>query len=96
MDEGANVRAWDEVGTENFKKHFPDRVIYCNTIEEALIDADLCFILTEWDTVKQLPLNKYKELMKNPVVLDGRNCYSLEDARSAGIKYNSVGRPVIR
>ncbi|MFJ5759263.1 UDP-glucose dehydrogenase family protein [Neobacillus sp. NPDC093182] len=95
LEDGANVRAWDPVGIENFKKIHPIGIDYCYSIEETLKDADICFIFTEWDEVKELDLSKYRELMRNPVVLDGRNCYDLVSAKKANITYDSIGREAI-
>lgn len=92
LEEGAEVVAYDPVGADNFKKLYPERVQYVNTPEEALKDADLAFIFTEWDEIKKIELRKFKELMKNAVVYDGRNCYKLKDADDTGVEYYSVGR----
>ncbi|MFC6649006.1 UDP-glucose dehydrogenase family protein [Paenibacillus rhizoplanae] len=92
IEDGAHVKAWDPVGAENFKKLFPDEIYYCDSIQDTLIDADICFIFTEWAEIKNFPLYKYKELMKNPLILDGRNCYSLTEAEEAGLVYESIGR----
>ena len=56
-------------------RRFPDEVTYCQTIEEAITNADLCLIFTEWPEVKQFDVKKYSELMNHPIVIDGRNCY---------------------
>ncbi|MEA3573925.1 UDP-glucose dehydrogenase family protein [Peribacillus frigoritolerans] len=95
IEDGANVKAWDPVGIENFKKKYPDEITYCNTIEDTIKDTDICFIFTEWDQVKSFDLSKYSKLMKTPIVLDGRNCYDLPSARKANIIYDSVGRETI-
>jgi UDPglucose 6-dehydrogenase len=95
LEDGAHVKAWDPVGVKNFKKLHPDDVTYCDTIEETIKDADVCFIFTEWDEVKTFDLTKYAELMKTPIVLDGRNCYRLKDAARAKVIYDSVGRETV-
>ena len=96
LEDGAVVKAWDPVGVENFKKRIPDEnLTYCDTVEETLKDADICFIFTEWKEVKELDLNKYAELMRNPIVMDGRNCYTLEDVKKAPILYESIGREIV-
>ena len=96
LEDGAIVRAWDPVGAENFKKRIPDeRIEYCETVEDALLDADICFIFTEWKEVKELELSQYAKLMKTPIVMDGRNCYRLEDVRKAKMLYESIGREII-
>lgn len=92
LEEGANVRVWDPVGMENAKRVFPQELTYCSTIEEAITDADICFIFTEWPEIRQFDVRQYANLMKTPFVFDGRNCYSLESAREAGIIYESIGR----
>lgn len=96
LEDGARLRIWDPVGMENFRKRIGEKNIrYCRTIEEALEGADLCMIFTEWDEVKKLDVRKYKELMKHPIVLDGRNCYPLESFENTGITYGSVGRRTV-
>ncbi|MEH7440200.1 UDP-glucose/GDP-mannose dehydrogenase family protein [Neobacillus drentensis] len=95
IEDGANIKAWDPVGVENFKKKFPDKITYCNTIEDTIKDSDVCFIFTEWDEVKDFNLLKYNELMKTPIVLDGRNCYDLISAKKAHIIYDSIGRETV-
>lgn len=96
LDDGATIKAWDPVAAQNYKKHYPTELTYCETIEDALRDADLCFIFTEWDDVKQLDISKYKELMKAPIILDGRNCYDTKAFEGTGIVYDSIGRNVSR
>jgi len=96
LEDGAHVKAWDPVGVENFKKRIPDQQItYCDTVEDTLRDADICFIFTEWSAVKELPLQKYAELMRNPIVMDGRNCYMLDDVKKVPILYESIGREIV-
>lgn len=92
LEDGAKVKAWDPVGVKNFKKKYPDELQYCHTIEETLKDTDICFIFTEWPQVKQLNISLYKELMRNAIVLDGRNCYNLKDFDGTDIIYDSIGR----
>ena len=92
LEDGAKVKAWDPVGIPNFKKRCQEPVCYCSTIQEALKDADICFIFTEWKEVKELDIRQFKELMKNPIVMDGRNCFRPEEMKEAGITYESIGR----
>lgn len=95
LEDGAKVKAWDPVGVDNYKKHYPDEIEYCDTIEETLDNADICFIFTEWPEVKALDVLKYKALMRIPIILDGRNCYDLEAFDGKGITYDSIGRETI-
>ncbi len=96
VDDGVNVKAWDPVGVSNFKKQVPEGVEYFDTIEETLKDADVCFIFTEWPDVLNLDPSKFVSLMKNPIVIDGRNCFEVQKIVSVkGIIYDSIGRAVV-
>lgn len=95
LDEGAEVIAFDPKGVKNYKRIFSKGITYVDSPEEALVDADLAFIFTEWEQIKKLPLSKYAELMKNPVIYDGRNCYDLKEAENSSVDYYSVGRASI-
>ena len=95
LDEGAHIVAYDPVGINNFKKLYPTEIEYVNNPEKALIDADMAFIFTEWDEIKQMKLETYRELMNYPYVFDGRNCYSLLQAEKSGLQYYSIGRSEI-
>ncbi len=95
LNEGANIIAYDPVGIDNFKRIFPDEIKYVNTPEETLKKADMAFIFTEWDTIKNLDLNIYIKLMNTPVIFDGRNCYEISEAEKKGIEYHSIGRRAV-
>ncbi|MGG3625230.1 UDP-glucose/GDP-mannose dehydrogenase family protein [Bacillus gobiensis] len=88
----ANITAFDPIATEHAKRILPDTVEYKDSIESAIKDADAVLILTDWKEIKEFPLAKYKELMKAPLIFDGRNCFELEDGYQAGVEYHSVGR----
>lgn len=92
LERGANVFTFDPVGVKNAKKKFGDKIVYTETAKEALKDAQLCFIMTEWKEVKDLTPEDFKEMMSECVVYDGRNCYLPEDMEKAGIEYHSIGR----
>lgn len=95
LEDSAKVKAWDPVGINNYKKYYPTEIDYCSTIEETLEDADICFIFTEWPEVKQLDVSLFEKKMKCPIVLDGRNCYTLDAFKDVHIIYDSIGRPVV-
>lgn len=90
LNEGANVRVWDPVGRENFKKLFQEAIKYCDSIDEALVGADVCFIFTDWPEIKAINTDKFASLMKTPIVCDGRNC--IVDVNISSLKYVSIGR----
>jgi UDPglucose 6-dehydrogenase len=95
LEDGARVKAYDPIGMDNFKKIYPNEIEYCNSIEETLEDADICFILTEWTEIALMDVSKFSFYMRNPIVLDGRNCFSLEAVEGKNFIYESIGRKVI-
>ena len=92
IEKGANIYAYDPVGEENYKKKYPTEITYVKTPQEALKDANVCFIFTEWNEIKNVKPEEYKKLMKTPLVYDGRNIYDLKDMIKEGIEYYSIGR----
>ena len=95
---GANVYAYDPVGEENFKKKYPEGIIdkgsitYVKTPQDALKDANICFIFTEWKDIKAVKPEEYKNLMRTPLVYDGRNIYDVSSMDELEVEYYSVGR----
>ena|GEM_PF-1388875 len=95
---GAEVYAYDPVGMDNFKRKYPEvkhgagSIHYAENIEEALEDANVCFIFTEWPQIKAIKPTTFKELMRTPLVYDGRNIYGIEEMKAAGVEYYSIGR----
>ena len=92
LKQGAKIYAYDPVGIDNFKKKYPDQIVYVSNAEDALKDANVCFIFTEWNEIKSIKPKKYKELMKTPLVYDGRNIYDLDDMKKEEVEYYSIGR----
>lgn len=95
LSAGAIVYAWDPVGMENFLKKEPG-IIPCRNIDETLKDADICFIFTEWADVVNMDTGKFAALMKQAVILDGRNCFSPEKFKDEPVIYDSIGRKTVR
>ena len=92
LEKGAELYAYDPVGEENYKKKYPTEINYVKTPEEALQDANVCFIFTEWNQIKNVKPAEYRKLMKTPLVYDGRNIYDLREMEKEGIEYYSIGR----
>jgi nucleotide sugar dehydrogenase len=90
LEEGAKIKAYDPVGVDNFKTLYPSEINYVSTPIEALVDADICFIFTEWEEIRKLKAVDFLTHMKEPRVYDGRNIFALEDMED--IEYESIGR----
>jgi UDPglucose 6-dehydrogenase len=95
LNEGALVRAYDPIAIPNAERLLGDTIEYAYDIRFALQDADLAIIATEWEQIKHVPLEVYRTFMKNPIVIDGRNCYPLEKIQMYPITYISIGRPAV-
>jgi UDPglucose 6-dehydrogenase len=101
LEQGADIYAFDPVGTENFAKVHPEgkngrgSITYVTNIEDALNGANVCFIFTEWGEVKAVTPHKYKELMRTPLVYDGRNIYGIDEMQETGVEYYSIGRKAV-
>ncbi len=92
LEAGAAIKAFDPEAMNNVAKEFGERVHLCNDQYEALIGADALIILTEWSVFRTPSFKVVKELLKEPVIFDGRNLYSLDQMRELGFTYESIGR----
>lgn len=98
LQNGADIYAYDPIAADNFKKKYPEgsnlkgTIHYVQSPEEALQDANICFVFTEWKEIKDIAPETFKQYMKIPLVYDGRNLYGIQDMKNAGIEYYSIGR----
>ena len=89
---GATVRAYDPEATQTARQVLGDRITYCNHSYEALTGADALAVVTEWNEFREPDFDKMRQLLKSPVVFDGRNIYAPEQMRGLGFQYFSIGR----
>jgi len=87
---GAVVQAYDPAAHE--ARQLLPGVEFKSGPYEALDDADCAVILTEWDEFRALDLDRVKEIMRRPLIVDLRNVYKPEELRPRGFTYVSVGR----
>ena len=92
LEAGAQIRAFDPEATEHVRKIYGDKVTFCGDPYEALEGSDALAIVTEWSVFRTPNFEKMKELLKEPVIFDGRNLYDLKRMQEAGFKYDSIGR----
>ena len=91
LDGGAIVTAFDPEGMEIARTMMPE-IGYANDAYEAAKGADVVVIITEWDAFRALDLKRLGDIMKTRCIVDLRNIYKPDVARSAGFTYHSVGR----
>jgi UDPglucose 6-dehydrogenase len=93
IGKGARVRAHDPVAMKVAAQIFGSRVELCQSPYDALDGADGLFLVTEWNEFRQPDFDRMLELMRQPVVFDGRNLYDPRRMRERGFIYHGVGRP---
>ncbi len=89
---GAEITVFDPEAMPNIKKQFGDKISYGTTMYDPLEQADALVICTEWSIFRSPNFSKVKQLLKEPVIFDGRNLYQLEDMQNEGFDYISIGR----
>jgi UDPglucose 6-dehydrogenase len=90
--EGAEVRAYDPVAMENARRVLGDGITYCKDPYEVAEGADALMLVAEWNEFKQLDMERIKGLMRQPVLMDGRNVYDPSRMRKLGFTYRGMGR----
>lgn len=93
---GAHIKAYDPIAVDTAKNILSPEVQYFEQMDETLENSDAALILTEWDQIRQFDYKEVHNLMNKPIIMDGRNCLSLEDVKQSGLEYHSMGRPSIQ
>ena len=88
---GAEVRAYDPAAMERSRTLLPD-VEYLKDAYQIASGADALVLVTEWNEFRQLDMARVKQLMRRPIIVDGRNIYDPAVMRSLGFTYRGVGR----
>lgn len=91
LEAGATVRAFDPVAMEVAAVLLPD-VEMAEDAYSLAKESDALIVVTEWNEFKQLDLERIHDLMRQPVIFDGRNIYEPEKMRALGFEYWGVGR----
>lgn len=91
--EGANVRAHDPIAIPNAKEVIDDTsVVFIEDVYQLALNADAVILVTEWEHYQRLDLRKLVKQMTMPLLIDGRNVFSPQDAIAAGFHYVGMGR----
>lgn len=90
---GARVHVYDPVAMATLKRDYPDlEVVYAENAMAALRGAEALLVLTEWPEFAKIPLTQIARSLSRPVLIDGRNLWAPESAKTAGLNYHGVGR----
>lgn len=95
LKEGAFLYLYDPKAMDNMKELFPEDqpgISYLDSPYKAVEGTNALLLVTEWEEFKTLDLDRIKEDMANPILVDGRNFFDPEKVRGLGFEYYSVGR----
>ncbi len=92
LEKGFNINVYDPEAKKKIKGVFDDKIKFFENSYSAVEGASALVILTEWNEFKNIDLQKVKSLMKEPVIIDGRNILDPEKVNALGFKYFGVGR----
>jgi UDPglucose 6-dehydrogenase len=89
LAEGADVRGWDPVARPTDLQG----VEICDSVLEAVRDADAAVIVTEWPELREVTTADVRDAMARPLIVDGRNFLDPAAVAAAGFEYVAIGRP---
>ena len=98
IDQGAKIKAYDPVASEQavqmVPKHWLDlgKIEFMSNQYDALEAADSMILVTEWKTFRQPDFRRMASIMNQKVIFDGRNQYDLDEMRELGFEYHGIGR----
>ena len=92
LKQGAKVKAYDPISMAKARPILGRRVKFCKDAYDAAKESDCLVIATEWSEFKELDLKKVKKLMRQSVIVDGRNIYEPAEVRKLGFTYAGMGR----
>jgi UDPglucose 6-dehydrogenase len=91
LNQGARVQAYDPMALKH-AVHELSGIIPCQNAYETAEGADALVILTPWNEFKNLNFERIRRVMREPIIVDGRNLYDPETMRQLGFVYRGVGR----
>lgn len=92
LEAGCTVRVFDPAAMDEARRRLGDAIIYASDIYDAARGADALLLLTEWKQFRLPSWARVHDLMRNPIVFDGRNIYDPAEMRKNGFEYYSIGR----
>lgn len=93
LERGASIAAFDPEAMSNVRNKLGNQIDFAASMYKALEGADALVICTEWSIFRTPDFVKIRQLLKNPVIFDGRNLYETQDLKDMGFTYYSIGRP---
>jgi UDPglucose 6-dehydrogenase len=95
LSAGATVVAHDPVAMTEAKHRLGDRVTFAPSSYDAVTGADALVVVTDWNEYRHPDFTRIKGALRRPVIIDGRNLYSLDRMQRLGFTYHSIGRGAV-
>ncbi|WP_199620928.1 UDP-glucose dehydrogenase family protein [Paenibacillus alkalitolerans] len=93
---GAKVKVYDPIAMDKFRKEYNhESLIWSSDAVEAATECDAICLLTEWEEFVKVDLQHIEQVMKQPVLVDGRNVFTQKQIEQTNFTYYSVGRPMM-
>ena len=84
--------AYDPEAETSAKRIFGDKITLVKSSYDVLDNADALIVVTEWNEFREPDFERMRKLMRNPIIFDGRNLFSVEQMQAQGFEYISIGR----
>jgi UDPglucose 6-dehydrogenase len=94
LDRGATVVGYDPRATANAKAEVPELEVAMDPYDAAT-EADCVVLCTEWGEFRALDLERLRDVMASPIVVDGRNLFDPATMQRLGFTYYPTGRPPV-
>ena len=95
LEAGARVSAYDPEAMPNVKASLGNSIEYAANPYDAAAGADALLICTEWSLFRTPDFERLEQALKNKVIFDGRNLYTLDQMAELGYYYSSIGRNTV-
>ena len=92
LEAGASEKVYDTEEMDECRRRIGDRGVYCKVMYDVVIDADALAVLTEWKEFRIPSWSGIKRVMKQSVLVDGRNIYSKDEVIAEGFEYAAIGK----
>lgn len=92
LNAGCKIKVYDPVAMDECRRRIGDVIEYAVDMYDAVLNADALLLLTEWKQFRLPTWAILKEVMKNPLIIDGRNTYDVEELENCGIEYLCIGK----
>ena len=87
----SEITAYDPQAIKTAQKIFPN-ISYAKDVYEAVTGKDAMIIVTDWLQFKEMDLKRIKNLMRKPIIIDGRNIFDIDIVSNVGFKYIGIGK----